>query len=181
MTFDHSVTTIRLTSALGWKNPTTTASYPIGILAGEGVGPEVIRACFPLLEAIEFATPHRFDLRYGGAIGLAALRESGQLLTDEVDRFCRETFADGGAVFCGPGRGRFVYELRKRFDLFCKLVPLKPLPASRGVGPLQPETVADADILLVRENLGGLYQGEYGFEESAGRRRAYHILHYDDA
>jgi len=69
MTFDHSVTTIRLTSALGWKNPTAAAApYPIGILAGEGVGPEVIRACLPLLEAIESATPHRFDLRYGGAI-----------------------------------------------------------------------------------------------------------------
>lgn len=182
MTFDDSATAVRLASALGWQTPDSAAPpYSIGILSGEGIGPEVIRASLAVLEAIESATSHRFALRYGGPIGLEAQRQTGQVLTEEVDRFCREIFAEGGAVFCGPGGGRFVYELRERFDLFCKLVPLKPLPALRDIGPLRPETVADADILVIRENIGGLYQGEFGFEKIAGLRRAFHNLHYDDA
>ncbi len=84
-------------------------------------------------------------------------------------------------MLCGPGGGRFVYELRRRFDLYCKLVPLQPVPALRDAGALRPGAVAGVDILVIRENIGGLYLGEFGFDEVQGRRRAFHCFHYDEA
>ncbi|MGR8980724.1 MAG: isocitrate/isopropylmalate family dehydrogenase [Gammaproteobacteria bacterium] len=172
----------RLTFSIsGWEQPPCLQSpFLIGILKGEGVGPEVINASLPLLKTIEDETGLRFDLRYGGAIGLDSKLQSGQYLTDEVENFCQEIFTEHGAIFCGPGGGRFVYQLRERFDLFCKLVPLQPLIALRDTGPLRPEKVSGVDILIVRENLGGLYQGEFGFDNTVKGRRAYHFFHYEE-
>jgi 3-isopropylmalate dehydrogenase len=166
----------------GWERRSTPlAPWRIGVLAGEGIGPEVVAASLSLLEVIEAATGHRFDVRYGGKIGLEAQRASGQVLTDEVVRFCEDTFVAQGAVFCGPGGGRFVYELRRHFNLYCKMVPLQPLAALAGTGVLRPEAVREVDILVVRENAGGLYQGHFGFEQHGDQRRAFQHFHYDEA
>jgi 3-isopropylmalate dehydrogenase len=165
----------------GWPASTRPGSpHVIGVLAGEGIGPEVIRATLAMVRAIESCTDHRFEIRHGGLIGLDAVRETGRALTPEVVGFCRAVFAAQGALICGPGGGRFVYELRKRFDLYCKMTPLQPLPALRGTGVLKPEAVRDVDILVVRENTGGLYLGESGIEERAAGLRAFHKFHYDE-
>ena len=140
----------------------------IGWIEGEGIGPELMVACRTVLDAVEAEGPVRFRHRQGGAIGKLALAESGRALTEEVAGFCRELFADNGALLCGPGGERFVYDLRRQFELYCKLVPLRPFVALADTGPLRPEAVRDVDILLVRENLGGLYQGEFSVEKSGG-------------
>ena len=172
----------QLTRSLkGWGGKESSGqSRVIGILNGEGIGPEIIQASMPVLDAIEANTEHRFELRYGGKIGLEAQKETGQVLTEEVLRFCSSVFDAHGAIFCGPGGGRFVYELRTAYDLYCKMVPLKPIKALSNTGALRPEAVAQADILIIRENISGLYQGDFGFEEESGTRRAFHHLHYDD-
>jgi len=154
--------------------------YVIGALPGEGIGPEVVAASLSLLETIESASGHRFKVRSGGKIGLEAQQASGQVLTEEVIRFCEAVFADHGAVFCGPGGGRFVYELRRRFDLYCKMAPLQPIAALRDTGVLRPEAVDAIDILVVRENVSGLYHGKFGFEQHGEQRRAFQHFHYDD-
>lgn len=151
----------------------------IGVLPGEGIGPEVIAPCLGLLGTITARTGLDFDVRTGGAIGRDAERATGRALTAEVTRFCADVFTAGGALFCGPGGGRFVYDLRATFQLFCKLVPLRPLPALRGTGVLNADAVRGVDILVVRDNAGGLYQGEAGTETVAGRTRAWHRFHYD--
>ncbi|MCK6370052.1 MAG: isocitrate/isopropylmalate family dehydrogenase [Gammaproteobacteria bacterium] len=134
--------------------------------------------CLRLLEVISATTGCRFEIRHGGRIGLDAERESGAVLTPAVVDFCRDVFAAQGAILCGPGGGRFVYELRARFDLFCKLAPLRPLLALRGTGVMRPEAVRDVDILVVRENAGGLYLGDSGSEHVDGRYRAWQRFHY---
>lgn len=166
----------------GWsRRAPAPASCVVGVLAGEGVGPEVVAASLALLETIESATGHRFEIRLGGKIGLEAQEASGQVLTEEVTRFCDAVFADCGAVFCGPGGGRFVYELRRHFDLYCKLAPLQPVAALADTGVLRPAAIASVDILVVRENVSGLYQGRFGIEQDDARRRAFHHFHYDDS
>jgi 3-isopropylmalate dehydrogenase len=152
----------------------------IGILEGEGIGPEVIRACLPLLDAVRDAYGLDVELRYGGAIGKDAIAECGVPLSREVQEFCDSIFASGGALFCGPGGGRFVYDLRLRFGLYCKLVPLRPLRALQDAAVLKPSLVEGVDILVVRENLGGLYQGSFGMDEHQGLRRARHCFQYDE-
>lgn len=133
----------------------------IGVLAGEGVGPEVVPVALSLLEALTRDGRRPFQIRYGGAIGQESTKICGKSLSDEIIQFIRDIFAEGGALFCGPGGDRFVYELRKEFSLFCKFTPIQPFPELSRTGPLRPEIVEGVDILAVREGLGGLYQGDW--------------------
>jgi 3-isopropylmalate dehydrogenase len=113
-------------------------------------------------------------------IGTPAWQATGNWVTEEVETFCREIHGEGGAVLCGPGGGRFVYELRRRLHLFCKLVPLRPTTALRNIGPLRPEALNDVDILVVRENMGGLYQGVHSDEDNSDLR-VRHCFDYTQA
>ncbi len=138
--------------------------YRVGVLAGEGSGPEIVRVALDVLEAVSEATGAPFDVRFGGAIGVDAERESGVALTEEVAAFCADTFAAGGAVLAGAGGGRFVYDLRRRFDLFCKLNPIRPWRALAAVSRLRCRSSDDVDVLVVRENVGGVYYSDWSSE-----------------
>ena len=143
----------------------------VGVLPGEGIGPEVISAALGVLAALEAPGCPVFEIRTGGAIGRDAEVLTGRPLSDDVAAFCGDVFARGGAVLAGPGGGRFVYELRRRFDLFCTLSPLRPFEPLLDAGRLKAGTVVGTDILIVRENVGGVYQGEWRetFDERQGR------------
>lgn len=132
----------------------------IGLLPGEGVGPELIRLVQELLEIVASRWELEFDFRTGGTIGDAAEKTHGVALTEDVTEFCDSIFRDDGVLLCGPGGGRFVYELRQRFDLFCKFTPIQPVKAVQDTGCLRPETVEDVDMIVVRDNTGGLYFSE---------------------
>jgi 3-isopropylmalate dehydrogenase len=84
---------------------------------------------------------------------------------------------DGAPIICGAVGGRFVYEVRARFALYCKLVPVRPLPALADASIIRSERVAGVDVLIVRDNMGGLYQGAYGRRE--GGRVAFQEAVYD--
>ena len=133
----------------------------IGVLSGEGIGPEVIGAALEVLEAARSAGRANIEIRTGGTIGRDAELMTGRPLTEEVVEFCSAVFEDGGVVLCGPGGGRFVYDLRRRFDLYCKISPLKPVGGLLEAGPLKARCVEGVDILIVRENVGGVYQGDW--------------------
>jgi 3-isopropylmalate dehydrogenase len=145
--------------------------FALAVLPGEGIGPEVIGAALSVLSAVVEAGGPRFEVRKGGAIGREAEAQSGRTLTEEVAAFCGEAFAAGAPILAGPGGGRFVYDLRRRFDLFCKISPLCPLDALAHAGRLKVSAVAGTDILILRENVGGVYQGDWseGADSSEGR------------
>jgi len=173
-------------SARRWSDavcgrPARTGRLVLGVLPGEGIGPEVVGAALEVLDAVRSAGPAEFEVRTGGAIGRDAELMTGRTLTDDVTEFCERIFGDGGAVLCGPGGGRFVYDLRRRFDLFCKISPLKPVGALCEAGRLKAACVAGADVLIVRENSGGVYQGDWGetLDPQAGRV-AEHAFRYTE-
>ncbi len=139
-------------------------THVVGIFRGEGIGPELVPAAMSILSILQEHTKRKFELREGGLIGSEAKKAHGKSLTEQTIEFVKEIFKSHGALFCGPGGERFVYELRREFDLFCKLTPLKPMSALIGTGPLKSEITTAADIVAVRENLGGLYQGEASTE-----------------
>lgn len=129
----------------------------VGILEGEGVGKEVVPAAVAVLKRICELEGVRLELRRGGPIGRESIVRAGKALSDEVQTFCSGVFDDGGAVLCGPGGARFVYELRAHFDLYCKLTPLRPF-SSIGTESFFRTGHTDAiDILAIRENTGGMY------------------------
>ena len=151
----------------------TREPYRIGVLAGEGSGPEIVRVALDVLGAVSLATGVAFDVRHGGAIGIDAERESGVSLTEEVAAFCADTFAAGGAVLAGAGGGRFVYDLRRRFDLFCKLNPIRTWRALADVARLRCRRPDEVDVLVVRENVCGVYYSAWS-EERADERSILH-------
>jgi len=144
----------------GW--PTTSQREPffVGYFIGEGIGSEIVPPALELLQVVCEKFDRRLELREGGLIGKLALEKSGRALTDEVIDFCTQIYSEGGAIICGPGGGHFVYELRARFDLFCKYTPIIPFPALQDAGCFKPNHLEQVDILAVRENTGGIYFGD---------------------
>jgi 3-isopropylmalate dehydrogenase len=170
---------IRLEGILpGWEAPKPRESYLIGVLPGEGIGPEVIGVALQVLDEGAARMKVDFAIKTGGEIGLAALKKYGQVLTPEVEAFCESVFAQGGAVLCGPAAGRFVYELRSRFGLYCKISPIRPLKILQDAGVIRPEARADVDVLLVRENTGGVYFGRWEETRDKGDWLASHYFDY---
>lgn len=148
-------------------------------MEGEGIGHELMSVCQLILKQVSECTEQSFHIEQGGLIGVPAFHSTGSYVTTEMEQFCHHIHAHKGAILCGPGGGRFVYDLRRRLNLFCKLTPLKPTHALRHIGPLRPESLQDVDIMMVRENLGGLYQGKECHEEKQPSSRVNHCFGYD--
>lgn len=149
-----------LTSVLpAWVKHDDSLDPVIGILTGEGVGAEVIGAACNVLDRIRAQNGRSTSVSFGAKIGLAAKAESGAALSRAVTEFCESVFARGGAILCGPGGGRFVYDLRARFDLYCKFTPVRHIMAIDDASILRPERLGGVDLVVVRENVGGMYFG----------------------
>ncbi len=156
------------------------ATRVIGVLPGTGIGPQVVASALKVLGVTAQALDLKFKFRQGGPIGEEAEAKYGHSLTDSVSDFCAQVFDEGGAVLSGPGGGRYVYDLRRRFDLFCKFVPVTPWPALAFAGKLVSRHLRGVDLLIVRDNAGGVYQGEWSEQATPAGRRAEHSFHYTE-
>jgi 3-isopropylmalate dehydrogenase len=152
----------------------------IGVLEGTGVGPAVIASALQVLKSVEQVLNLKFEVRFGGLIGEDAIKEHGQWLPEDTMEFCADVFQLGGAILNGPGGGRYVYDLRRRFDLFCKFVPVVPSPELARAGRISPQFLQDVDLLIVRDNTGGVYQGQWGDRATDKGRVAEHSFSYSE-
>jgi isocitrate/isopropylmalate dehydrogenase len=135
----------------------------IGVLPGEGCGPALTSHALELLAAA--APGAQLEIETGGAIGETARRSTGSPLPDEVARFCDSIFERGGSILAGAGGDRFVYEARRRFGLYAKKNPVHSFPELAESGRWRPSP-DPVDLLVVRENLGGLYHSHRSDSES---------------
>ncbi|MBC8041212.1 MAG: 3-isopropylmalate dehydrogenase [Opitutaceae bacterium] len=142
----------------------------VGVFPGEGIGPEIVAITERVLRLLESRGLFEVRLSHGGLIGMEARNACGADLPDEAVQFAEDVFSAGGAILAGAGGGRFVYDMRRKFDLFLKLNPLRRL---RGAVPARREF----DILVVRDNREGLYQGDSTVEMSAGDQRVSHTFY----
>lgn len=134
----------------------------IGVIAGDGIGPEVVAEARKALSAAGFAHEAvEYDL--GGARYL----RTGEVLPDSV----LTELAGLDAILLGavgtpdvpPGvleRG-LLLRLRFEFDLYVNLRPVRLLPGAPT--PLAGKTADDIDLVVIRENTEGAYAGEGGF------------------
>jgi 3-isopropylmalate dehydrogenase len=129
----------------------------VGILRGEGSGPEVIDATCHVLASVASECAIDLRLKRFDVADAAFKTERSNQLSNEATQFCEDIFAQGGAIIAGAAGGRFVYDMRRRFQLYYKLNPLRSYPELAGVSRLR--AIKQIDILIARENLGGLYQG----------------------
>ena len=152
----------------------------IGVLEGTGIGPEVISAALQVLAAIEQVLDLKFEVQHGRIISEQAVSPCGKWLSEEVTAFCADIFNRGGAILNGPCGGRYVYDLRRRFDLFCKFVPTRPSPELLCASRIRSEFLLGVDILIVRDNTGGVYQGQWGDRAANKGRLAEHSFSYSE-
>lgn len=153
-------------------------TYKITVLAGDGIGPEVMAQALRVLRAVQqrFSIALEFNEK---PIGGSAIDTHGKALPEETLKACEE--ADGilfGAVggpkweslppVEQPERAALL-PLRKYFGLFANLRPAICLPELAHASPLHPRSVEGGfDILCVRELTGGLYFGEPKYIKQEG-------------
>ncbi|MDH5723096.1 MAG: 3-isopropylmalate dehydrogenase [Alphaproteobacteria bacterium] len=156
-------------------------TYKLQILAGDGIGPEIMAEVKKLINWINGNTGTKIET-VDGLIGGASYDEFGEPLTDKtlaVARDCDAVLlgAVGGPKWDGvpydkrPEAG--LLKLRKDLDLFANLRPALVFDALIDASTLKPEIVKGLDILIVRELTGGVYFGEpRGIEDLGnGERR----------
>jgi 3-isopropylmalate dehydrogenase len=169
-----------LTSSLaGWNPRIDTPVAVVGVLTGEGIGAEVVGAARDVLDCVRARAQRPVEILVGGKIGRPAQAECGAALSGEVIEFCDSVFARGGAILCGPGGGRFVYDLRAHFALYCKLTPVRHLAAIDDASILRPERLRGVDLIVVRENAGGLYFGRSEIVPGEDRVAIQHCAYTD--
>ena len=140
----------------------------IAILAGDGIGPEVTREAQNILSAVAEFGGH--ELTFAEAlIGGVAITAAGTPLPQATIDAC----LDSDAVLLGAvGDNKFnqlspdkrpeagLLQIRQVLGGFANLRPAVAYASLAENSPLRPEVTRGADILFVRELLGGLYFGQ---------------------
>ncbi len=136
----------------------------IVLLAGDGIGPEIIG------EAVEVLRAVGAELEYEAhPFGGASIDEFGVGLTESVLEACRRADAVLLAAVGGPKWDttdpskprpeQGLLGLRQGLGLFANLRPVRPVPALYDASPLKRELIDAVDLLVVRELTGGIYFG----------------------
>ena len=140
----------------------------IMLLAGDGVGPEVVNETTRIIKWFEDNLNLSFDLDEG-LVGGASYDKFGVPLTDETlaDAMSADAILFGSVG--GPQYDKVSFDkrpengllkLRKEMDLFANLRPAMVFPALANSSTLKKEIVSGLDILIVRELTGGIYFAE---------------------
>jgi 3-isopropylmalate dehydrogenase len=150
-------------------------SYRIVAIPGEGIGPEVVEASLKILQHV--AKSERFTLQVDyGWLGADAFEKFGSYFPQATAELC-----DGadGIVFGAVSQGGLL-ELRKHFDFFCNLRPIRSVSSLLHKSSLRAEKIQGLDILVVRELVSGIYFGPSGCSSDDKGAYGYHTMWYYD-
>lgn len=146
----------------------------IAVLAGDGIGPEIIKEALKVTNAVCEKFGH--ELSYKHAItGAAAIDEVGDPYPAETHQIC----LDSDAVLFGaigdpkydndpkakvrPEQG--LLRMRKQLGLYANLRPVETFESLLHKSPLRQDLVKGANFMCIRELTGGIYFGEKGRSE----------------
>ena len=155
----------------------------IAVLAGDGIGPELMEQGVAVLKATAEKFGH--ETTFTEALcGAHAIDEVGDPFPEETFRICQEADA---VLFASVGDPRFdndptakvrpeqgLLAMRKKLGLFANIRPVQTFDCLVHKSPLKDELVSGADFICIRELTGGMYFGE----KKEGTDEAYDTNYY---
>ncbi|WP_394749156.1 3-isopropylmalate dehydrogenase [Spongiimicrobium salis] len=147
----------------------------IALLAGDGIGPEVIDQAVKVSNAVAHKFNH--EIQWSPAItGAAAIDAVGDPYPEETHQTCVEADA---VLFGAIGHPRFdndpsakirpeqgLLKMRQKLGLFANVRPTFTFPSLIDKSPLKRERIEGTDLVFLRELTGGIYFGKRGREDN---------------
>ncbi|GAC1528850.1 MAG: 3-isopropylmalate dehydrogenase [Vulcanimicrobiaceae bacterium] len=136
----------------------------VAVLPGDGIGTEIVAVAERVLQAVRPG-----DALVRGDVGVVPLERDGTAYPDATHALCAQSDA---ILFGAVGHPKYdaapsdkrpefaILALRKRFDLFANLRPVKMIAGLEDASSLKPQFVRALDLVVVRETTSGLYFGE---------------------
>ncbi|MBO4416190.1 MAG: 3-isopropylmalate dehydrogenase [Lachnospiraceae bacterium] len=161
----------------------------IGVIRGDGIGPEIIEQALKVLDRVAAVYGHSFtytDIDMGGC----SIDKYGEPLTAEMRDKCLASDsvllgAVGGPKWndvpaqLRPEKG--LLKLRAGMGVFSNNRPAKIWPQLVDASPLKKSVVDKGiDFIIVRELIGGIYFGTHKTETIDGRETATDIMTYGE-
>lgn len=167
--------------------------YKVGVIYGDGIGPEVVREAQKVLDKVCATFGHTFtydEILMGGC----SIDATGVPLTDEAIAQAKASDAVlmgsiGGNTATSPWYKLApelrpeagLLKLRKELNLFANLRPAYLYQELKGACPLRDDIIGDGfDMMIMRELTGGLYFGERSTTEIDGVMTACDSLTYNE-
>ena len=161
----------------------------IAILAGDGIGPEIMAEAIKVLAALK-SDGLKVETE-SALVGGAAYDAFGQPLPDATLKLAQQADAVLFGSVGGPQYDSLVREhrpekailgLRKECDFFANLRPATVFPELADASTLRADVVAGLDIMIIRELTGDIYFGEpRGVSGEKGSRVGINTMHYTEA
>lgn len=160
----------------------------IAVIPGDGIGPEVIKQAYKVLDVVE----KKYDCKFEYTevlMGGAAIDATGVPLPEETINICKSS----DAVLLGavggekwdvlPGHLRpeaGLLGIRKALNVFANLRPAIMFPQLKSASTLKEEVLGDGlNIMVIRELTGGAYFGERGrVNTEDGGQKAWDTMAY---
>jgi 3-isopropylmalate dehydrogenase len=159
------------------------SDYTITLLPGDGIGPEIIAATVPVLQAVASKNGFKMGFVEADIGGIAIDRHNDPFPQATFDQCMKSDSVllasiggykwDNNPRHLRPEAG--LLKMRQSMGLFANLRPAKVIPQLIDASTLKREVIEGVDIMIVRELTGGIYFGTpKGIETDAnGVRRGF--------